>query len=135
MTNKPSLPASPGGDSAISDKQNGFARSARLLTPAQYKRVFDKNHRSSDRYWTLLFRENGTTQPRLGMAVAKKKLKRALDRNRVKRIIRESFRCEASLSGVDVVVLPRETCRNATNAELRASLHKHWSRIAIKCGG
>ncbi len=116
-------------------KPNGFSRDSRLLTPAQYKRVFDKNHRSADKYWTLLFRDNDTAVPRLGMAVAKKKLKRALDRNRVKRIIRESFRCEESLSGVDIVVLPRETCKNASNAELRKSLHKHWSRIAIKCGG
>ena len=135
MTSNSSLPASPDDVPDISKKPNGFARHARLLTPEQYKRVFDKNQRSSDGYWTLLFRDNGTSQARLGMAVAKKKLKRALDRNRVKRIIRESFRCEASLSGVDVVVLPRESCRNATNAELRASLHKHWSRIAIKCGG
>ena len=129
--------SSPGSETncAVSVKKNGFSRSSRLLTPAQFRRVFEKNSRSADQYWTLLFRSNDEAAPRLGMAVAKKKLKRALDRNRVKRVVRESFRCEGSLKGVDVVVLPRETCKNASNEELRASLDKHWSRIAIKCGG
>ena len=110
-----------------------FCRARRLTIPAQFKLVFQKNTRSADRYWTVLFRPNELGHPRLGMAVAKKKAKRAVDRNRLKRTVRESFRCQQKLSGVDIVVLPREACVLANNTELRNSLDKHWSRIAEKC--
>ena len=114
-------------------QSESFGRERRLTTPAQFKQVFQKNSRSADRYLTVLFRLNDLGHARLGMAVAKKRAKRAVDRNRLKRTIRESFRCQQILSGVDIVVLPREACVAADNAELRKSLDKHWSRIAEKC--
>jgi len=104
-----------------------------LLAAAQFARVFGKNSRSSDKYFTLLFQSNDVGKPRLGMAVAKKKIKNATDRNRVKRTVRESFRTSA-IPAVDIVVLPSARCRSADSAELRASLDKHWARIAVKCG-
>lgn len=110
-----------------------FCRKRRLTTPAQFKQVFQKNIRSADRYWTVLFRPNDIGHARLGMVVAKKRAKRAVDRNRLKRTVRESFRCQQGMAGVDIVVLPREICVGADNAELRNSLDKHWSRIAEKC--
>ncbi len=110
-----------------------FERASRLLTPAQFSPVFKNNFRSADKFWTVLFKKNESDQPRLGMAVAKKKIKRAVDRNRVKRITRESFRTQTNLPGVDVVVLPSANCQSAGNSELRASLDKHWARITLKC--
>ena len=110
-----------------------FRRERRLTTPAQFKQVFQKNSRSADRYWTVLFRPNEIGHARLGMAVAKKRAKRAVDRNRLKRTVRESFRCQEGMAGVDIVVLPRESCVGAGNQELRNSLDKHWSRIAEIC--
>lgn len=45
------------------------------------------------------------TEARLGLVVGKKLLKRSVDRNRVKRIIREQFRCQReSLPACDLVV-------------------------------
>ena len=45
------------------------------------------------------------TEARLGLVVGKKQLKRSVDRNRVKRIIREQFRClRSSLPACDFVV-------------------------------
>lgn len=67
------------------------------------------------------------------MAVAKKRAKRAVDRNRLKRVIRESFRNQNMLIGVDIVVLPRDASVTASNDQLRASLEKQWLRIAKKC--
>jgi len=110
-----------------------FVRKSRLTHPAQYRQVFEKNYRSSDRYWTLLFRINNLDFPRLGLAVAKKRAKKAVDRNRLKRVIRESFRNQQVLPGVDIVVLPRTESVAASNVELRQSLEKQWSRIAKKC--
>lgn len=50
-------------------------------------------------------RGEGFSDARLGIVVGKKLLKRAVDRNRVKRVIREQFRClRPQLPPVDLVV-------------------------------
>lgn len=110
-----------------------FGRERRLVSPYQFRQVFEKNNRTADRYWTLLFRANDLDLARLGMAVAKKRAKRAVDRNRLKRIIRESFRCQQILFGVDIVVLPRDASVKAANADLCKSLDEQWKRIARQC--
>ncbi len=124
------------------DIDKRFSRSARLTSADQYKRVFNKNHRSADRFWTVLSRvscvghtaeESPTDRlpARLGMAVAKKTAKRAVDRNRLKRLARESFRQHKhSLAGFDIVLLARHASVSASNQELLKSLEKHWSRVS-----
>ena len=54
---------------------------------------------------------------RLGLIVAKRVLKRAVDRNRAKRIIRESFRRRLDLPPVDVVVRLALPAISAVDAE------------------
>ena len=50
-------------------------------------------------------RPEGNTEARLGLVVAKKLLKRAVDRNKVKRVVREQFRLRlAGLPAVDLVI-------------------------------
>mgnify|MGYP001570984818 FL=1 len=65
---------------------------ARLLKATEFNRVFDKAVRTSDQYFTVLARPNDLEFPRLGLAISKKKARLAVTRNRLKRIIRESFR-------------------------------------------
>ena len=118
--------------SPVSDTR--FSRDSRLTNAHQYTRVFEKNSRSTDRYWTILSRENHQdgqpTPSRLGMAVAKKNAKRAVDRNRLKRLARESFRQHKhSLAGFDIVLLARHASVSASNRDLLKSLEKHWSRV------
>ncbi|STO63775.1 ribonuclease P [Haemophilus parahaemolyticus] len=57
---------------------------------------------------TLLARLNTAENPRLGLTVAKKHLKRAHDRNRIKRIVRESFRLKQhELPNMDFVFVAK----------------------------
>ena len=50
-------------------------------------------------------RPEGMTEARLGLVVGKKLLKHAVDRNRLKRIVREQFRLRrANLPNMDLVV-------------------------------
>ena len=64
----------------------------RLQNASQFTRVFDQATKSSSEFFTILSRENTEDQPRLGIVVAKRRAKRSVDRNVIKRIIRESFR-------------------------------------------
>jgi len=98
-----------------------------------YSRVFKRPNRSADNFFTILWRRNNLEQGRLGLAIAKKNIRRAVDRNLVKRVIRESFRHHReSLAGIDTVVLSRRGLPLFNKQELRASLDRHWERVARK---
>lgn len=73
----------------------------------------------------LLYRTSAPPldQPRLGLAISKKHARRAVDRNRIKRIAREAFRVRRrSLAAVDIVVLSRAGIAAADSRELRLEL-------------
>lgn len=107
-----------------------FTRGQRLLTAADFKRVFANAERSADRYWTVLARQRPSQKARLGLAIAKKVVRNASVRNRLKRLARETFRRRAhAMQAVDYVVLVRRDALTATNATLVASLDKHWQRL------
>jgi ribonuclease P protein component len=111
----------------------GFPRYARLLKGRDFQAVFRGTEcRSSDRNLALLARRNGLGHARLGMAIAKRRIRTAVARNRIKRLVRESFR-QQSLSGLDIVVLARDSARQASNAELVKSLQTHWRRLIKQC--
>jgi ribonuclease P protein component len=111
---------------------NAFPRAHRLLTSNDFQRVFQAPIKSSDAFFTVLARSTSQNQPaRLGLAIARKQLKRAVDRNRVKRLVRECFRLQAP-AALDYVVMTRHIVQQKTNAQLRASLARHFERIAAK---
>ena len=71
-----------------------------------------------------------TARLRLGLAIAKKCARRAVDRNRLKRLVRESFRRHRpGLQRLDLVVMCRRDAVAAENTQLSASLAIHWARI------
>lgn len=77
--------------------------------------------------FTILYRPNGTQEPRLGLAIGKKNCRLATQRNRLKRVIRESFRHHRdSLGGIDIVVMNQAAAAGRTNRQLFDSLDKHW---------
>ena len=111
-----------------------FSRRSRLLKPDEYRRVFDAGKRSRDQYFMVFARVNGLEYARLGLAITKKKTKRAVDRNRLKRQVRESFRSyQHLLAGLDLVVLNQKGELLAENSQYRTSLSQHWQRLVKKC--
>jgi len=108
----------------------------RLKTPADFQQVFTQPVKSTDRYFTLLAIKNQLEHPRLGLAIAKKNSKRAVDRNKIKRVTRESFRLQQhELSALDIVVLARRDAANASSSQLTKSLEKHWVKLVKQCAG
>ncbi|MCG7866095.1 MAG: ribonuclease P protein component [Candidatus Thiodiazotropha taylori] len=114
--------------------EEAFPRSRRLLKPDEFRRVFSEGRRSSDRFFLVLAYPNQSVDARLGLAVAKKHCRKAVDRNRIKRIIRESFRLnQTQLTGLDLVVVARQGAALADNRVCLNSLQQHWHRIAEQC--
>ncbi len=111
-----------------------FPPQLRLKKPAEYKKVFAKPVKSSDTYFTLLAITNDFDHPRLGLAIAKKNIRKAVDRNVIKRVVRENFRIQQqSLGNIDIVVLARREALDASPELLRKSLEKHWLRLVSRC--
>lgn len=111
-----------------------FTRQQRLLKPAEFKRVFADACKVGNQYLTLLAKENELNHPRLGLAIAKKHVKTAVGRNRIKRQVRESFRLhQEDLGGFDIIVLSRVGCNQADPRELRASLDTLWLKLVKRC--
>ncbi|WP_367680665.1 ribonuclease P protein component [Candidatus Fukatsuia anoeciicola] len=104
-----------------------FPRELRLLIPSDFTFVFQKPQRVSTSQLTILGRLNKLGHPRLGLAIAKKYVKRAHERNRIKRLVRESFRLyQYQLSSMDFVILVKRGVDNLTNPVLTQMLEKLW---------
>ena len=120
-----------------------FPRTARLLKPTEFKKVFDQARVCSDAYFKLLARDNALAQARIGMAVSRRVDRHAVGRNRIKRVIRESFRhwrarrhtgsvatgTGREARGMDIVVLARPAAADASNEQLFQSLGRLWIRL------
>lgn len=77
----------------------------------------------------FLARQNGINQARLGLAVPKKHIPRSVDRSKLKRIIRESFRLrKKQLAGNDIVVVVKGAV-SFKNKVIESGLVKHWERV------
>lgn len=82
----------------------------------------------------MLFRSNGTGHRRLGFAISRQKVRLAVNRNRLRRLVRESFRRHReTLPPVDLVILARDAAAAAANADLKVSIERHWSNV-VKAG-
>lgn len=110
----------------------GFGREKRLLVPRQFKAVFDSpSGKVPGRNVLLLARDNALDHPRLGMVIGKKSVKLSVERNRLKRQIRESFRHNLELlTGWDIVIVAKRGLGDLENEELKQQFGKLWKRLA-----
>lgn len=79
----------------------------------------------------LLARNNDLDHPRLGLVIGKKSVKLSVERNRLKRLMRESFRLhQDDLVGWDIVIVARKGLGEIENPELIQHFGKLWKRLA-----
>ncbi|HRJ51926.1 MAG TPA: ribonuclease P protein component [Candidatus Thiothrix moscowensis] len=108
----------------------GFPRCVRLTRGVEFQRVFQHGKRLHANGLNARAAANSLGFPRLGMAIAKKALRRAHERNRIRRLIRESFRQHLSqLPAVDLVVMCRSDVLTMSNSELFQQLEGLWLRL------
>ena len=108
----------------------GFPRAARLLKAAEFA-ALRGGQRLACRHFHAEFRSNALASCRLGLAVSKRVSKRAVQRNRLKRLARESFRrWRTRLPCVDVLIIARPSAVAIEGAELLRHLDSLWQRLA-----
>jgi ribonuclease P protein component len=106
----------------------------RLRSKLQFDALYASGKRIDDRFFGLRVRPNGLGFPRIGLAVAVKTAGNAVKRNRLRRLIRETFRlAQHELPAVDIVVAAKFPSAEAPATTLRASLAALWQRVARTC--
>ena len=111
-----------------------FPRQLRLTRASEFQQVFKNNFRCADAGITILVGKKTGEGPRLGFAIARKQIPRAVRRNQLKRLFRESFRrAQHRLPGRDLVIMVRREILLSGPVKIRAALDQHWNSIIKKC--
>lgn len=111
-----------------------FDRSRRLITKRDYAFVFENARKWVTPNLTILYRDNHFGHARLGLALSKRVLPKAHDRNRVKRLLREAFRTAEHLPAIDMVVLAKSDVLKTENTVLLHQLRQVWGKLWQKHG-
>jgi ribonuclease P protein component len=112
----------------------GFPPSVRLRKPAEFKQVSQQGRRSKRALLTAGYTAGSAGSARLGLAIAKKSVPLAVQRNRVKRLIRDAFRKnQARLPAVDLVFYASPGISRLDNDAIRALIADVWTQVIERC--
>ena len=108
-----------------------FPKTSILRSSADYRRVFQRGKSVSSPHAKLLyFLNDDNVQPRLGLAISKKQIRYAVNRNKVKRICREAFRHrKGQLLSLDIIAMTRTSAVELPPGEFRSHIDKLLDRI------
>ncbi|MCX7115273.1 MAG: ribonuclease P protein component [Gammaproteobacteria bacterium] len=107
---------------------NHFSQLKRINKKAEYDLAFDQAKKVVMSHFIFFYKPNDKNIGRLGLVIPKRKISKAHDRNRTKRLLRESFRCQ-TLPAVDIIVLARQEVATVSNHVLMNQIGKAWEKI------
>jgi ribonuclease P protein component len=109
---------------------NKYPRKLRLLTPLDFQTVYRNARRFACYNSVILVKTNSRDCPRLGISLPKKVVPTAAQRNRIKRVIRESFRLvQNNLKGFDIIVVIKKKIETF-DSNFKTSLTEQWKKVA-----
>jgi ribonuclease P protein component len=107
-----------------------FPRAARLLTARDFARLRTRSRRVATPNLTAEVAASETAGVRMGLAVSRRVSRKAVRRNRIKRIARDSFRHHRALfPALDILVIARSSADLQDNSTLHAEFAHLWQRI------
>ena len=112
---------------------SGFGDGARLKEQREFRQVFQSGKKTVGRSLILWHRVDAAErEPRLGLSVSAK-VGNAVRRNRLKRLLRETFRLRRSelLPGVEMVAYPRSGCAWKGRADAERELLDLWRKAGL----
>lgn len=112
------------------------ATRGRLSRSAEFERVYRHGRSTANRHLVLYsFPNPATSRPRVGLSVSRK-VGGAVERNRLKRLLREAFaQTEAELAaGHDIVVVARPPARELAEREGLAGVDASLAELITKAG-
>jgi ribonuclease P protein component len=111
-----------------------FSARQRLRTQAEFEHVYKSGQRFGQSCFQVTACGNTHGFPRLGLSIAARSVGNAVARNRIRRVVRETFRlAQHDLPAVDIVVAARSAARAASSAALRGDLEQALSAVRVKC--
>jgi ribonuclease P protein component len=116
------------------DSRLGFPASHRILRKIDFETAYRQGRRFGDACFSLTVRRNDRGHARLGLAIGAKIIGNSVARNRLRRIIRESFRhAQYRLPDADIIVGARAAARGAPAERIRQSLESLWQKVTTTC--
>lgn len=113
----------------------GLPHPLKLTRATEYRSALAAECRLASKNFLLRARENDLPSARLGMIASRKAARRAVDRNRGKRIAREAFRvARIGLPAVDVVLQLKNDLRKFGNPDLRKELDRLLREVTARFG-
>lgn len=108
----------------------------RIRQAVEFDKVFKRGKRLADRCFAFHYLMMNRDYPRLGIIVSKKNCALAVDRNRIKRIVREQFRLnQPAIPSVDLVVLLKSSLKNISEQEQQECVKKLFSQLMTQRDG
>lgn len=106
-----------------------FSRKNRLKSKRDFQSVFAKPRKVQKKYLVALYQPS-LEHSRIGIIINKHHVKLAVDRNQIRRIIRDSYRHnKEALKGLDIIVLIRSECTPLDKKALRGNIDKIWEDL------
>ncbi len=129
----PGWPHGPASAPAPLPLRGRFGRECRLTRESDFREAFDAGESVPARTLVLWVRRQPDAARRLGVVASKRTFHFAAERNRAKRLLRESFRLHRHLlaEGVDLVLLARRRILDGGRAEVDRDLLKALRKTGL----
>jgi ribonuclease P protein component len=103
----------------------------RLVRGSDFRKAFRLGLRLDGPLFTMVAAPNGRAYSRLGLA-ASRKVGGAVQRNRAKRLLRESFRHQKIAAGFDLVLIPKAEILTRGQGEVDREYRERLRRLAAR---
>lgn len=108
-----------------------LGKESRLSTPEQFRQVYQNARKFRFEGISLLACKNGLNHSRIAISIAKKQVSRAVDRNRIRRVIREYFRVHQKElpTNIDLICMVYSALSELSNFEITTCLEIPWTKL------
>lgn len=112
-------------------KQNRLGKELKLRTPSSFQKVYKNAQKFRFQGLSLLVCRNELPYSRIGIVIPKKQIPRAVDRNRIRRIVREYFRVKQHELAIcfDFIFVVYSALSDFSNLEIIKCLEVLWTKL------